>query len=323
MSNFEKIPLLININENSLDDGPGIRTVFFFKGCPLDCVWCQNPESKNSFPELFFNSDNCIHCDPCGVNCPQYAFHYLQKVPKIDWEKCTKCFLCVESCPVPVFVVIGKSYSVPELVEIAVQNQIFYSNTNGGITLSGGDPLLFPDYVLKLVNGLAKQNISILVETSGYFHNSDQIQEILKNIDIIYFDLKIFDSSLHQEYCGVPNTRIKKNFSDLCKESWISLIENKESLQDNISDVTKLVPRIPLIPDLTINEENLLNWKDFLIENNVKTIDLLPYNPLWRKKLSSMGKETQFLANQWLNKKELTEIHEIFRDFHFLTFSPH
>ena len=325
MHSLENTPFIININENSLDDGPGIRTVIFMKGCPLDCAWCQNPESKNPKQELFFHPDNCIFCDPCRVLCEKGAFQVKINTLQLDWERCGLCFKCVEACPAPVFKTIGKQYTISQLVEIISKDLVFYKNSGGGVTLSGGEPLLFVGYTSELIDTLSKMDISIIIETAGYFQLNNQVKNLLKKVDTIYYDLKLFDDNQHKKYCGVPNTKIKENFDTLTKEDWIMIPNSMKDIENrmDIKNKTLLIPRIPLIPGLTSANENLGKWIEFLKIHQIKIIDLLQYNPLWKKKLDSLGKSEDYHEDRWMNSENLIEVRNMFKDFKFLTFNPH
>ena len=319
---MEKLPLIVNINQNSLDDGPGIRSVIFFKGCPLDCVWCQNPETKNPKQELIFLSDPCINCNPCTVNCSNNSFHYQQDNLQISWELCNHCnldFQCSEQCPADVFEKAGKYYEISELVNIITSNRIFYKNSGGGVTLSGGEPLLFPKYMRQLMEELKKEKINICIETAGQFEMNTDTDFILRNADLIYFDIKLIDSNLHRKYCGRENTRIISNFNTIISDMTPILPTSKKSLylNEKLDKRPILIPRIPLIPDITATQENLLSSMEFFKQNGIKLIDLLEYNPLWQNKAISLGKAVGYSRKNWMTEEELQFVRNIFQDFIF------
>ncbi|MHA1673318.1 MAG: glycyl-radical enzyme activating protein [Promethearchaeota archaeon] len=323
---MEKLPLIVNINQNSLDDGPGIRSVLFFKGCSLDCVWCQNPETKNSRQELIFQPDSCINCNPCTVNCSDNSFHYKLDNLRISWEICNQCnidFQCSEQCPADVFEKAGKYYEISDLVKIITSNRIFYNNTGGGVTLSGGEPLLFPKYVRRLVEGLKKENINICIETAGQFVFNDDTEFILRNSDLIYYDIKLIEPVLHQKYCGIENERIIFNFKTIISDINPILPKNKQTLDFKKIKHERpiLIPRIPLIPDISATEDNLLLSAEFFKNNGIKLIDLLEYNPLWHNKAESLGKKVEYARKKWMDEGELKLVRDIFIDFIFEKFS--
>ncbi|MCP4763306.1 MAG: glycyl-radical enzyme activating protein [archaeon] len=321
---MEKYPLIVNINQNSLDDGPGIRTVIFFKGCPLSCVWCQNPETQNTNQEINFQSKNCINCAPCTIKCPNNAFKYENNQPNFYFDRCNLNFDCIKQCPAEVTKKTAKYYEIQELIDIITSNKVFYDNTGGGVTFSGGESLMFPKYVRLLTEKLKKENINICVETAGFFNFNEDTEYILKNSDLIYFDVKIMDPVLHKKYCGVSNNQIIENFKKIITNHDIILPDKKELLnfKGNKYNEPILVPRTPLIPDITATEENLTDIAIFLKKNQIKVIDLLAYNPLWLDKLQNIGKnqEIKYTRDSWMTKDELDLARTIFKDFIFEKF---
>jgi pyruvate formate lyase activating enzyme len=294
--------LIVDIKRNALDDGPGIRTLIFFKGCPLSCIWCQNPEAKSPYLELMFDKQMCSECGNCVTSCTQDAINFQYEF-RIDRNRCTLCGDCVNACPNSALKLIGKEYPILDLMEIIMKDKIFFDNSGGGVTLSGGEPLYHMNYLNKLVKELNKEDIHICIETSGYY-NRDKFNElILPNIDLIYFDLKIYDPRLHDKYCKVSNERILENFEDLIKRKSIEIL-----------------PRIPLIPGITDTDENLSNLANYLISLNVKKIGLLAYNPLWLAKPEKIGIKASYNYSEWLENKDKERIKSIFSDFEFNDF---
>jgi len=310
-------PLIVNIKQNSLDDGPGIRSVIFFKGCPLSCVWCQNPETQDFHQELKFQPEKCIHCNPCLVLCPSNAIQFID-LPILDRNSCTQHFNCTIQCPADVFSQAGKYYEPSDLVDLLKSNKVFYDNTGGGVALSGGEPLVFPRYVRNIIRKLKIESINILLETSGFFKIGDDIDQILKTVDIIYYDIKILDPILHQQYCGVDNKIILENFKTFITKYGMILPSEKHDLKKE-HDSPFLVPRIPLIPEITATEQNLGQIAEFFRDNDVKITDLLPYNPLWIDKCKSLGKIPRYTRATWLSQELIDQAHQIFNDFMLLT----
>ncbi len=295
-------PLIVDVKRNSLDDGPGIRTVIFFKGCPLSCIWCQNPEAKHPFQEISFYKKDCSECGKCIEVCERNAIQFKFKY-RIDRYVCNLCGKCIESCPNNAIKFVGKIYDIKELISIILKDKIFYDNSNGGVTLSGGEPLIHIPYVHKLVKELKKENIHTCVETCGYY-NQEQFNElILPYIDLMYFDLKIYDPKLHTRYCKVSNKRILENFKDIIKNKSIELL-----------------PRIPLIPNITDTDVNLSKLANYLKTLNIKKIRLLPYNPLWLSKPEMIGLKLSYDYSEWLSNTDKERIKSIFSDFEFNVF---
>ena len=294
--------LIVDIKRNALDDGPGIRTLIFFKGCPLSCVWCQNPEAKSPFQEISFDKSDCAQCRKCLEVCTQNAINFSYEY-RIDRSLCNLCGECIEICPNNAINLVGKQHQVDELVEIVLKDKIFYENSGGGVTLSGGEPLYHIDYTHKLLKKLQENKIHSCIETCGYY-NQDQFNEfILPYVDLIYFDLKILNPKSHIQYCKAKNDKILRNFEDLIK---------KEDIE--------VLPRIPLIPNITATNENLIGLVNYLKSLNIKEIGLLPYNPLWRSKPEKIGIKPLYNHLEWLNKEDKKRIKLIFSEFEFRDF---
>ncbi|MFX0019475.1 MAG: glycyl-radical enzyme activating protein [Candidatus Hermodarchaeota archaeon] len=294
--------LIVDIKRNALDDGPGIRTLIFFKGCPLSCVWCQNPEAKSPFQEISFDKNDCAQCKKCLEVCNQNAIKFSYEY-RIDRSLCNLCGECIEICPNNAINFVGKQYQIDELVEIVLKDKIFYENSGGGVTLSGGEPLYHIEYTHKLLKKLQENKIHSCIETCGYY-NQDLFNElILPNLDLIYFDLKILNPKLHIQYCKAKNDKILSNFEDLIKKRDIEVL-----------------PRIPLIPNITATNENLMDLVNYLKSLNIKKIGLLPYNPLWHSKPEKIGIKPLYNHLEWLNKEDKKRIKSIFREFEFRDF---
>ena len=285
-----KTPLILEIKGNSLDDGPGIRSVVFYKGCPLSCVWCHNPESKKVSVEISFDPQTCIDCGACREVCPQKALSKDNRY-YIDRNKCNLCFLCVDACPSGALDRVGKSMSVDEIVNKILPDKPFFDTSGGGVTLSGGEPTLFMDFTSDLLKSLKQHNIHTLLETCGFFDLHKFMDMLYPYLDAVYFDIKIIDSSAHKKYCGVSNEKILDNFRQL--HTAVS------------SDGKLLLPRTPLIPDITDNEDNIRGIASFLRNLNVKEAALLAYNPLWHEKSDKIGAE-----DPYKNSKEMTSFRE-------------
>ena len=298
---MQKTPLILDIKGNSLDDGPGIRTVIFFKGCPLSCVWCHNPESKKAGAEISFDQTECVGCDTCIESCSENALD--RKNPFfIDRARCTLCAACVENCPSGALSMVGKTMHIEDIVAMAVKDKPFYKNSNGGATLSGGEPTLHMDFLSDLLKRFKDEGIHTLLETCGFFEFESFKKKILPYIDTIYYDIKIHDPDVHKQFCGVKNDLILKNFSKL----------NTLSAENGF----ELLPRTPLIPNITANGKNLSEIANFLKTQGVSQTRLLAYNPLWHDKNEKIGTQNSFQNNKemttWIPKKKLEIYRSIF-----------
>ena len=281
-----KTLLILEIKGNSLDDGPGIRSVIFFKGCPLSCAWCHNPESKKTSVEISFDPKVCIDCGSCREICPQKALSRDNRF-YIDRGKCDLCFLCVDACPSGALDRVGKSMSVEEIMKKIMPDKPFFDTSGGGVTLSGGEPTLFMDFTSELLKSLKQNNIHTLMETCGLFDIHKFMDKIYPYLDAIYFDIKIIDSTAHKKYCGVPNEKILDNF--------IRLAETAKK------DGKTLLPRTPLIPDMTDTESNIQGIAAFLKNLNITEAALLAYNPLWHEKSDKVGVDDPYKNTKVMN----------------------
>jgi len=267
-------PLVFDIRHFALDDGPGIRTTVFLKGCPLSCIWCHNPESLSPEEEIAFYPALCINCGDCEKVCTENAAQ-MNHPGRIIREKCLACRVCAEKCPSTALKIVGKYYPVNELVEELMKDRIFYETSHGGITFSGGEPALHMDYLGEVMRQLKAYNIHIAIQTSGEFDIKEFREKLLPSINLIFYDIKLFDSQKHREYTGVENEKILDNFASLSDDGIVSII-----------------PRTPLIPGITATEENLRQIADFIRSVGCAKYELLPYNPGGIAKMQAIGKST-------------------------------
>ncbi len=272
-----KTPLILEIKGNSLDDGPGIRGVIFFKGCPLDCVWCHNPESKSPNVEISYDPDRCIACDTCIETCPVKAIS-KENLFFIDRSKCILCFECVDNCPSGALEKVGTEMSVKEVFDTIIKYEAFYKSSGGGVTLSGGEPTMHMEFISELLGMLKKKGIHTLVETCGHFNLESFMTLVYPLVDTLYYDIKLFNEDEHRKYCGVSNKKILENFKALNKMS------NKDTME--------LVPRTPLVPRITDTRSNMEAIATFLKSLGIRKAQLLAYNPLWHKKNYKIGKKS-------------------------------
>ena len=310
MPKAESIPLITTLKRNSLDDGPGIRTTVFFKGCPLSCVWCQNPEALSASQEIVYESKNCTGCSRCMQACGNQAVCLRPDgAYPIDKQKCRlykggpPCGQCVGACGEQALRFSGTAYEADELVKKILIDAAFFKNSNGGVTFSGGEPGLYIEYLSVLAQKLKENGIHLCIQTCGLFDDERFEKKLLPYLDLIFFDIKIFDREAHKKYCGVYNDAILRNFETLF---------NKRKVE--------ILPRIPLVPGITTDKNNLTAIRDFFNKCGVKKIGLLPYNPLWLSKLFSIGVNSGYNHAEWMKNDEKDEIKEVFKDFEFRDF---
>lgn len=237
-------PLVFDIARGSFVDGPGIRTVIFLKGCPLRCVWCQNPESHHPGAETLFYPERCIKCGQCERGCNSLARQ-----------------------------VAGEYYPTGKLAQMILRDKVFYSVSNGGVSFSGGEPLLYISYIYEVAKILRRENIHITVETCGYFDFRELEKALLPLIDLYLFDIKIMDPVKHEAYTGKSNEIIIRNFKQLRELG------------------AEVLPRILLVLGYTATEENLARTAEFFVKQGVARYSFLSYNPSGLDKWERLGKK--------------------------------
>jgi pyruvate formate lyase activating enzyme len=292
---MDGFPLIFDIHHFALDDGPGIRTTVFLKGCPLSCVWCHNPESERVGPEIAFYPQLCISCGHCKTICSQHAISF-ENPGRIIRARCTGCGSCTEECPATALKKIGKFYSPDELSEVLLSDRIFYDTSGGGITFSGGEPTFWIDYVSEVMQQLKKNKIHVAIQTSGMFDLSEFKAKLLPFSDLIFYDIKLFDSHKHKCYTGRSNEQILNNFMELCKES-----------------VASVVATIPLVPGITATVHNLTSIAEFLKSTGCFTYEFKPYNPGGISKRIMLGKSVPpEISDKPMRIEEQERLKEIF-----------
>ena len=296
-----KAPLVLEIKGNSLDDGPGIRSVVFFKGCPLSCIWCHNPESKRANTEISYDREACIGCGTCIKKCPESALNPANPT-FVDRGKCTLCFDCVNACPAKAITRVGTEMTQEELIKKLLSDKAFYDISGGGVTLSGGEATLCTEWVGELAKKLFDNGVRVLIETCGFFDYDKAEKYLLPYVSDIYCDIKLYDREMHRKYCGVYNDIILENFR--------RMYADRERFSYNI------MPRVPLIPNITDTDENLTAIAEFMRSCGVKKTDLLPYNPTWYPKNDKLGitlAPELADAKSWQSKEKLEHAKEIFK----------
>lgn len=271
---------VFNIQKYSLHDGPGIRTVVFLKGCQLRCRWCSNPESQLLQPEISYSKEKCIHCLECIDKCDKKAINIIKQKDidnnkiMIDRNKCNNCGECVKICPSKALTIYGELTSYKEVVDIVEKDIDFYSKSQGGLTISGGEPLSQPEFTKSILKEAKARRIHTAIETCGYGKWSD-LKEVAMLLDYIIFDIKSMNNEKHKEYTGASNKLILDNFSSLCKE---------------FPNLKKLV-RTPVIPGFNDSIKDIQEIREFIKEKPNIKYELLPYHRLGKVKYENLGRE--------------------------------
>lgn len=261
---------VFNIQRYSLHDGPGIRTIPFLKGCPLACKWCSNPESQKPQPEIMYQKSNCIHCGKCFEAC-RYGALSKENPYMVDRDRCVACGACAEVCPTNALVLKGKKMTVWEVIHELQKDENIYRRSDGGITLSGGESLSQPKFTRELLRACKERGWHTAIETTG-MTTKEIIESVTPFVDLALTDIKIIDPSIHKNVTGVDNQIILENLI-------------------RISNLTKTIVRIPVIPNVNDNIEAIRAIAEFTkLMKNINEIHLLPYHNFGENKYNLLGR---------------------------------
>jgi pyruvate formate lyase activating enzyme len=289
--------LVFNIQRFSLNDGPGIRTTVFLKGCPIRCPWCHNPEGLAAVKEVNFISSKCILCKKCIEVCPSNArFLHKNQIIYIR-SNCTSCGSCIDICNTGASIWIGKIMTVRKVIKEVIKDVVFYNRSGGGVTFSGGEPTSQFIFLKELLKEAKNKNIETALDTSGYL-SWENFNEILPYTDIFLFDLKILDNKKHEEILGIDNNLILNNLKNLAELS-----------------IKRIIIRVPIIPCVNNSFEEIEKIAEFISTlKNIELTELVPYHPLGLGKYEALGKENIFNNIEPLKKRDLKLIEKVFLD---------
>lgn len=294
---LNKIGNVFDIQSLSFHDGPGIRTLIFLKGCPLKCLWCANPEGQKTYVEIRYHSANCQGCLECSKVCANGAItknndKYGKALINIDREKCVKCTSveCVEACCNDAITSVGKVMTVKEVMK-AVKRDLPYYRGKGGVTLSGGDPTYQVEFAVEILKACHEEYINTAIE-SAMLVNTEVIDKFIPLTDLFLTDIKHMNSNKHRELTGVGNELILKNIAKIAKYK-------------------PVLVRVPVIPSLNDDDENISATAEFCLKNGITRINLLPYHKLGQAKYEQLGLDYRMPDVQLPESSKMEHLKEI------------
>lgn len=279
--------VIFNIQRFSLQDGPGIRTTVFLKGCPLRCGWCSNPESQAGRPEIMFRSQQCQKSGRCAEVCEEGAITLIDGAPSLDRDRCTMCMECVEACPSGALEITGKRLKLEDVVEESCRDEPFYINSGGGVTLSGGEPLFQPEFSRRFLQACKERSIHTALDTSGHA-SWETMKRVLEHTDLVLFDLKHLSAEKHLEGTQTKNDLILENLRRTfdCEE-------------------TRVWIRIPVIPGYNDADPHLEELARLAAEIPAEKVSLLGLHHWGRSKYRALGREYPYDDTESLSKERL------------------
>ena len=290
---------IFDIKKYAIHDGPGIRTTVFFKGCPLQCQWCQNPESWKKEPELGLRTGRCVRCGQCVKVCTRGATTLTNDQPSTDANKCNTCGECVDACTAGAREIIGQKISVGQVMTEIEKDVVFYEQSNGGVTFSGGEPLMQPEFLLALLNHCKTQGIHTAVDTCCYAQ-PELLERISEKTDLFLCDIKHMDSDMHKRFTGVENNLILDNIKQLSQAG------------------KEIIIRIPVIPGFNDDKANIEATAKFTTSlSHISRVDVLPYNRGGMEKSARLSSDFKLMQAETPNDDKICSIAEILKKYGF------
>ncbi len=282
--------VIFNIMKYSIHDGPGIRTTVFFKGCPLSCSWCHNPEGRKTSLQVVRFPNKCIGCGKCVRVCPTNAIYMEKGEIKFDINKCNQCGECTKLCYAAAMEIVGKAVTVNEVMKEIEKDYVFYEESGGGVTFSGGEPFAQPEFLKELLKSCKNKGIHTAVDTCGYV-KEDILLDNAPLIDLFLYDIKIMDDKEHIKYTGVSNKIILENLKALTELD------------------KRIFIRIPIIPGISDSDKNIDEISKFLLPlRNIEQINILPYHNIATEKYKRLGKEYSLEAVEIPSDEKMANI---------------
>lgn len=292
--------VVFDIKRYAIHDGPGIRTTVFFKGCPLRCPWCHNPEGQNSELEIIWYQKKCHRdCVDCVEVCPHQAVTREGKSVLIDQEGCDFCGKCTDVCAYQALEILGWETEAEEVMAVVEKDRVFFDESRGGLTLSGGEPLMQPDFLEAVLDASREKGVHTALDTCGYAP-SETVERIGGKVDLFLYDLKLICEEEHKEYTGASNRIILEN---------LKILSGKGK---------KMIIRVPLIAGVNDGDENIADMADFLLPlKNIKQINLLPYHRGGAEKYKRLKKRGPTYSFQPASGERTDEIKRMLQDYGF------
>jgi pyruvate formate lyase activating enzyme len=293
--------LTFDIKRYAINDGPGIRVCIFLKGCPLNCHWCHNPESISPKVQKLFTASKCIGCGECVKVCPSEACRLTKEGIITVSELCSLCGKCAEVCPTLATEMSGQSHTVAGLLEIVEKERPFFDQSGGGVTFSGGEPLLYPDFLCEILDACGQRDIHRCIDTAGLV-KTETLLEVAKRTDLFLYDLKHMDNDKHKEWTGVGNQLILHNLTILA--------DTDASIQI----------RLPLIKGVNASTDNITATAAFIaaLPGRKKSINLLPYHSIAGGKARKLGQERDLSGINEPSPAEISAVITLFAEYDLL-----
>jgi len=302
---IERKARIFNIQKYNMYDGPGVRTLVFFKGCPLRCKWCSNPESQKRQYQVMYKADQCINCGACASVCPVGVHRMSQETGLhefVEGSVCIGCRRCEEACTPSAISIVGEMKTISELYDVVDEDRSFYDMSGGGVTLGGGEALMQPEAAANLLMVCKQRGINTAIETCGYA-KPVEVMKVAEFTDLFLFDIKHMDSDRHYELTGVRNELILKNLRNL--------LQNRFNVK----------VRLPLLKNANDSEKEISALIEFLTPyrdyKNFKGIDLLPYHKMGVNKYKQLGWDYPIEGDPSLSEEDLDRLENWIKKYNF------